>query len=524
MKWNALALLGLVLIGLFFGVPFDSANDFLIGSKDKVVDYFDWLFVGVASATLVLVVLIGLSPQASLRLGPDDVAPEFSRFSWLAMLFSAGLASGLLYWAVAEPIIHYQSNPFIGSEGQPDLPRIALRVTVFHWGLHGWGMYILGGLAISIASYRHGRPLTIRSALYPILGNRWIDRWPGRIVDWLALMGTIFGVATSIGLSAAALNATLFSGFGLAVDSTTQIGIVFVVCAFGVASAVSGVGRGIRRLSEVNVWVSGLFLASILMLGPTADLIELIWTTSVDYVWTVLPLGIWIGESDSEKAWQASWTVFYWGWWLAWMPFVSLFIARISKGRTIREFVLAVLLVPTIVIIVWMAVLGGTALHQEEANAGAVSVAVNQDYSLGIVTVLENLSGPDVGMVLIAVAAFLLFSWLITSLDSATLVISHLVGAPDSAGHQALWGFILALVTAVLIAVGGVPALQAASIIVGLPLALITVLIGVGVVKELYFDRCANDRQTRDARSSAGADPRRPDTHSPGHDHENSPP
>ena len=489
MKWNALALLVLLFIGLVSGPSFDSVNDLLIGSKDMVVGYFDWLFVGVASATLALVVLIGLSPQASLRLGPDDVAPEFSRFSWLAMLFSAGLASGLLYWAVAEPIIHYQSNPFIGGAGHSNASQIALRVTVFHWGLHGWGMYILGGLAISIAAYRHGRPLTIRSALYPVLGDRWIDRWPGLVVDWLALMGTIFGVATSIGLSAAALNATLFSGFGLAVNTTTQIGIVFVVCTFGVVSAISGVGRGIRRLSEVNVWVSGLFLTSVLLLGPTSDLLELIWTTSVDYVWTVLPLGLWIGETGSEKAWQASWTVFYWGWWLAWMPFVSLFIARISKGRTIREFVLAVLIVPTIVIIVWMAILGGTALHQEEANLGAVSVAVNQDYSLGIVTVLENLSGPNVGSVLITIAAFLLFSWLITSLDSATLVISHLVGAPDSKGHQALWGLILASVTAVLIAVGGVPALQAASIIVGLPLAFITALIGVGIVKELYWNR-----------------------------------
>jgi choline/glycine/proline betaine transport protein len=235
--------------------------------------------------------------------------------------------------------------------------------------------------------------------------------------------------------------------------------------------------------------VSALFLTAVLLLGPTLDLLRLVLTTSVDYLWTVMPMGLWIGSTESETAWQASWTVFYWGWWLAWMPFVSLFIARISKGRTVREFVGAVLGVPTLMIVVWMSILGGTALHQEQASPGALSVAVNQDYSLGIVTILENLATPNVATVLIVIAAFLLFSWLITSLDSATLVISHLVEAPDSAGQQALWGFILAVVTAALIAVGGIAALQAASIIVGLPLAGITVLIGVGILKNLYSGR-----------------------------------
>jgi choline/glycine/proline betaine transport protein len=495
LKWSAFAFLSLLAVGLLSGYSFESAGDLLIEIKDGIVFYFDWLFVWVASGSLVLVAVLGVLPQANLRLGTKDEAPEFSRFSWFAMLFSAGLASGLLYWAVAEPIIHYQSNPFMDGDGariggvNAAAAQVALRITVFHWGLHGWGLYILGGLAISIASYRHNRPLTIRSALYPILGDRWIDRWPGRAVDGIALLGTVFGVATSIGLSAAALNATLASGFGLTVNSTTQIVIVFVVCGFGVISAISGVGRGIRRLSEINVWVSSVFLVAIFLLGPTAELLALVGTTTLDYVVTVLPTGLWLGATETETAWQGEWTVFYWGWWLAWMPFVSLFIARISKGRTLREFVVAILCVPTLVIVVWMAILGGTALHQEQDRPGAVSVAVNQDYSLGIVTVLENLPMPGVAMPLIAVAAFLLFSWLITSLDSATLVISHLVGAPNSARQQAFWGLILAVVTAVLIAVGGVPALQAASIIVGLPLAGITVLIGIGLVKDLVTHR-----------------------------------
>ena len=494
LKWTGLIIPLFVLMGLISGVSFESVNLVLTAIKDGVVFHFDWLFVSVASGTLAFVAVLGFLPSSKMRLGPEDEPPDFSRFSWFAMLFSAGLASGLLYWAVAEPIIHYQSNPFLdargGLEAASDFAfQAALRITVFHWGLHGWGMYVLGGLAISIASYRHGRPLTIRSALYPLLGDRWIDRWPGRTIDLLALLGTVFGVATSIGLSAAALNATLFAGFsdlGVGIDSSTQIAIVFFVCAFGVVSAISGVGRGIRRLSEVNVLISGVFLLAIILLGPTSVLLKLIFSTTMDYLWTVVPVGLWIGSTAAETEWQASWTVFYWGWWLAWMPFVSLFIARISKGRTIREFVFAVMGVPTLAIVVWMVVLGGTALEQERALTGAVSVAVNQDYSLGIVTLLENLTTPGLALALTAIAAFLLFSWLITSLDSATLVISHLIERPDDAKQQALWGLILAVVTAVLIAAGGIGALQAASIIVGLPLAGVTVLLAAAVLKDLY--------------------------------------
>ncbi|MCP4003856.1 MAG: BCCT family transporter [bacterium] len=380
------------------GSMFESANELLIGTKGEVVRYFDWFFIWVASAALFLVTALGFFPRANVRLGPADESPEFSRFSWLAMLFSAGLASGLLYWAVAEPIIHYQGNPLLeAAGGGPDAAAAsALRITVFHWGLHGWALYVLGGLAIAISSYRHGRPLTIRSALYPILGDRWIDRWPGRLADLIALVGTVFGVATSIGLSAAALNATLFAGFGLPVNSTMQIAIVFSVCGLGVVSAMSGLARGIRRLSEVNIWVSIVFLLAVLALGPTLHLVAMIGFAAFDYVLTVVPLGLWIGSTEPEKQWQAAWTVFYWGWWLAWMPFVSLFIARISKGRTVREFVVFVMGAPTIVILVWMVILGGTALDQEMANPGSLSVAVNQDYSLGIVKLLENVATGEV--------------------------------------------------------------------------------------------------------------------------------
>ncbi len=488
MSWVALALLGSLLA--LAAISIETANEILTHTKDLVVRNFDWAFVGVATAALALVALLAVHPRANVRLGAEDSEPEFSRFSWFSMLFSAGLASGLLYWAAAEPILHFQGNPLLAQAGitpsTEAAAQTAIRITIFHWGFHGWGMYVLGGLAISVYAYRHDRPLTIRTALYPILGDRWIDRWPGHTIDLIGLLGTVFGVATSIGLSATALNATMSSLFGVDVALKNQIMIVAFVCALGIASAVSGVGRGIRRLSELNVWISAVLFTSVLVLGPFTELLMGIVTSTLDYLWTFLPLGLWLGATEKEISWQSSWTIFYWGWWLAWMPFVSLFIARISKGRTIREFVLAVMGVPTAVIIIWMSVFGGTAIHQELANPGSVTGPVNQDYSLGIVAILDQLAAPGVSLALTAIALFLLFTWLVTSLDSATLVICHLIEQPDATEQQVLWGSILAAVTASLIWMGGVSALQAASIIIGLPLAGVMVLIGAGLLKDLF--------------------------------------
>jgi choline/glycine/proline betaine transport protein len=471
----------------------ETASALVIGAKDWVVGRFDWLFVGVASAALLLVVTLGVHPRANVRLGAKDAEPEFPRLAWFAMLFSAGLASGLLYWATAEPVLHFQQNPFLERAGIASSSAAAampaLRITIFHWGLHGWAFYVLGALAIGVYSYRHGQALSFRTALYPLLGPRWIDRWPGLAVDGVALLGTVCGVATSIGLAAAGMNATLHALFGLEVGLAHQLAIVAGVCALGVASALSGVGRGIRRLSELNVWVSGVLLVALGILGPTAVLWSLFAGALVDYVREFASLGLWVADGSAGRRWQAAWTVFYWGWWLAWMPFVSLFIARISRGRSVREFVLGVMLVPTLVIIAWMAVFGGTALHQELAVPGSVSAAVNRDYSLGTVTVIENLGQPGWTLPLIAIAAFLLFTWLITSLDSATLVIAHMLGAPEIAGAKVLWGVVLAAVTGALMGVGGVSALQAASIIIGLPLAAVAIAVGVGLARDLLFRR-----------------------------------
>jgi choline/glycine/proline betaine transport protein len=463
-----------------------AASAILIATKDWVVGHFDWLFVFVVTAAVVGVVCLALHPRAKARLGPEDSRPEFGTLSWFAMLFSAGLASGLLYWATAEPILHHQGNPFLEGAGGDAKSAVttAMRLTVLHWGLHGWALYVVAGLGIAIFSYRYDRPLSFRSALYPVLGARHVDRWPGLAVDLVALFGTVCGVATSIGISAGGMNATLGSLLGVDVSIANQIVIVFGVCGLGILSAVSGLARGIRRLSEVNVWVSGLLLFAFVLIGPTFFVAGLFLETLIDYAVHALPTGWWLAETPEHQAWQGSWTVFYWGWWLAWTPFVSLFIARISRGRTIREFAVAVMLVPTLVTVLWMSVLGGTALHQELASPGSVGGAVSQDPSLGMVAVIQGFGSPALGTLLTLTAAFLLFTWMITSLDSATLVICLLLGVDEAAPAKAFWGLALAGVTSVLLVVGGLPALQAASVTVGLPLAVVMVFVGGGLVWE----------------------------------------
>ncbi len=489
---NRMSAIAVAAIGAFVAgsvLSIDVTGAALIASKDLVVAWFDGFFVVVATGCVVAVAVLAVAPGANVRLGPDDEPPEFGRMAWFSMLFSAGLASGLLYWATAEPVIHFQGTPFLErgglTAGTASAVVPALRLTILHWALHGWAFYVLAAIAIGIYGYRHGRPITFRTALFPVLGEKWVDRWPGRWVDFAALLGTICGVATSIGLAAAGLNATLDGLLGIGVGMGMQIGIVMIVCLLGVVSALSGVSRGIRLLSEANVWLSLALLVAFFLLGPTAELASLVVASGVGYVQHAISDGLWLGQTEAHRSWQAAWTVFYWGWWLAWTPFVAVFIARISRGRTVREFAVAVMVVPALVIIVWMAVFGGTALYQELDVPGSVSVAVNEDYSRGLVAVIQNFALGFLEKPLIAIATVLLFSWLITSLDSATLVICHLLGVDELPQAKVFWGVALGAVTSALLLVGGVPALQAASIVVGVPLAALVVLMAGGLLRDL---------------------------------------
>lgn len=477
-----------LLIGSFVAVTtayLDVASDVFITARDYVVATFDWFFTGVASICLLSVIWIGLDPRFNVRLGHDHERPEFTNLAWFAMLFSAGLASGVLYWATAEPITHLQGNPHLAMAGgaafSAAAAQSAVTLTIFHWGLHGWGFYVLTGLAIAYFSFRRDLPLALRSALYPVLGE-YVNRWPGYLVDLVGVMGTVFGVATSVGLAVGGMNAAMNELFGIAITVSNQLVIVGLVTVLGIMSVISGVARGIRRLSEVNVYLSAGLLLAVLMIGPTSYLLGTVATSFGDYLIRVIPMGFWTANSPEDQAWQSAWTVFYWGWWLAWAPFVGLFIARVSRGRTVREFVVGVMMVPTLSVIVWMSVFGGTAIHGELYASTSIVDQVNADYAVATVSVIQNLG--VLVIPLVAVIAFLLFTWLITSIDSATLVICTLLKRNEleiSALQKTLWGCLVGAVTGLLLHVGGVTALQAASIVFGLPIGFVLVGIGYSV-------------------------------------------
>ncbi|MCZ6616546.1 MAG: BCCT family transporter [Gammaproteobacteria bacterium] len=486
-EWTALLIIGVFVVGT--ATNLEVASSVFIQAKDYVVVTFDWFFTGVTSLCLLLTLWIGIDPRFNVRLGHDDDRPEFTNIAWFAMLFSAGLASGVLYWATSEPITHFQGNPhleMIGAEPfSAHAAQVAVRVTIFHWGLHGWGLYVLTGLGIAYFAYRRGQPLALRSALYPLLGEH-VNGWPGAVVDLIGVIGTVFGVATSIGLAVAGMNAAMSELSGIAINTTNQLIIVALVVGLGILSVISGVSRGIRRLSEINVWLSALLLVTILIVGPTAFLLGFVVTSLGDYATSVIPMGFWTANNAAGQNWQGAWTVFYWGWWLAWTPFVGLFIARISRGRTVREFVLGVMLVPTLSVIVWMSVFGGLALHGELTGQASIVDQVNADYAVGTVAVVRRLGVLVFPLVL--VITFLLFTWLVTSIDSATLVICTLLKHDDAnipALKKVTWGVLLGIVTGLLIYVGGVTALQAASIVTGLPIGFLVVAIGIGVVKDV---------------------------------------
>lgn len=503
-----------MIVGFVAVVALDltAAQRWLEAGKVWLVNDLNLFFVGLASVCLPVALWIGLDPRCNVRLGPDNARPAFGRWSWFSMLFSAGLASGLVYWATAEPLTHFQANPHLhGAEPlTPAAGVAAITLTVLHWGLHGWAFYVLAGLAIALSAYRDQQPLALRSALWPLLGDR-THGLMGTVVDVIGVLGTVFGVATSLGLALAGMNAALVRLFGLASSDAMQLGILGLVIVFGMLSVLSGVGRGIRQLSLVNLWLSLLLLLAVLFIGPTAVLLGTVVDVFASYVLNAVPMAAWSASSAADLQWQGDWTVFYWGWWLAWTPFVALFIARISRGRTVREFVLGVLLVPTLVVIVWMSVFGGAALSLEQIDAGSGSLlpVINADYSVGtsaLISALGILVTPLLGLV-----ALLLFSWLITSLDSATLVVCHLTGSaidPDrgvSALNKVLWSTLIGAVTAALILIGGVSALQAASIIIGLPVGLVLILMVIALLRSLWLSH----RRAARAPASVTPKPRR---------------
>ncbi|WP_283131034.1 BCCT family transporter [Enterovibrio norvegicus] len=478
-----------VLFVLYTVIMPEHANSVYSAAKGYIASNFAWYYVGLMSVFLFIAVYLVFSRYGSIRLGKDEERPEFGFFSWFSMLFGAGIGIGILFWSIAEPMYHLQSNPFISPDNALTIEaaQVAMRVSIFHWGLHGWGLFALCGLSLAYFSYRKGLPLSIRSGLYPLLGNR-IYGPIGHAADLLAVFGTVFGIATSLGLGAQQMNAGLNYLFGIEVSTTTQMVLIVVISIIATFSVITGVNKGIRILSELNMQLTVVMLAFFIILGPTAYVIGSFFTNLGDYMLNVTSLGLWV-DPNPEHTWQGAWTIFYWGWWIAWAPFCGIFIARISRGRTIREFILGVLIAPTMLAAFWITIFGNTAMYIELFGQGGVVDAVNNDLTLALFKTIELM---DAGTILTTLGAsictIMLVTYFVTSADSATLVICTLIsmGNPHPPmRYRIFWGMSIGLVAAVLLLAGGLGALQTASIIAALPYSIVIIATIVGLYKAL---------------------------------------
>ena len=477
---------------LFTLISPQTADGLYSSARDFIAAELSWYYILLMNLYIALALVLVFSRYGTIRLGADSDKPEFGYFAWFSMLFGAGIGIGILFWSIAEPITHFQNNPFIDASQSmsAEAAQIAMRISIFHWGLHGWALYAVLGMTFAYFSYRKGLPLSIRSALYPVFGER-IHGPIGFIADLLAVLGTVFGIATSLGLGAQQMNAGISYLLGIEISIATQILLISVISVVATLSVLSGINRGIRILSELNMKLTLLILALFFVFGPTLYLLSSIATNSLDYLVNSPALGVWI-DPDRDSQWQSWWTIFYWGWWIAWSPFTAMFIARISRGRTIGEFVLGVLLAPTVLTILWITIFGNTALHIEMFGDGGVTAAVNADRTTALFKTIELL---DLGMLMTGLMAtictVMLLTYFVTSADSATLIICTLIsmGSDEpTAKLRIFWGVAIGAVAAVLLYSGGLEALQTASIIAALPFSVVLMLSTYGLCKSLYAE------------------------------------
>ena len=493
----------------FAGANTETAGSVFGAARSWVESTFGWYYMVTLVLLLASCFVIAFTKLGSVRLGADTDRPEFSTFSWLAMLFSAGIGIGVLFFGVAEPVFYFDNS---GAFGYPNNPYAdmagatatgyeravdALRVTYFHWGFHGWAVYVVVGFSLAYFAFRRGLPLALRSTLYPLIGDR-IYGPLGHLVDILGVLGCVFGVATSLGLGVSQIAVGLERLFGMDSGIVTQVVLIGLITVASIMSALSGVGRGIRIISEWNIIISALVIAYLLFGGPTMWLLEIFAVSVGDYLSEFVSMGLWFPKEEGAANWQNGWTIFYWGWWIAWAPFIGLFIARISRGRTLREFILGVLFTPTLMIFFWLAVFGGNALHQElyaadgVGSAGIIDLVNAWNLPAALFASADGIAGTGLlGWALSAMMIFLLFSWFITSSDSSTLVLTTILSMGNEEPpkrFRIFWGFMIGAVAAVLLIAGGLSALQTANMVAALPLSFLVMLMVISVFKSLLLD------------------------------------
>ena len=468
----------------------ETVSSMLFVARDWVLQTFDWFFVLGVNLVFVFCLVVMLSPLGRLRIGGRDAKPDFSTKSWLAMLFSAGIGIGLMFWGAAEPLAYHTDwfgTPLNVEAGTGESARLAISATMFHWGLNAWSIYAVLGLALAYFTFSKGLPLTVRSAFYPLLGEK-IWGWPGHLIDILAVIATLFGLATSLGLGAQQVASGLDFLFGVDPGIITQVVVIACITSIAIISVVRGLDGGVKVLSNINMVLAGVFLLFIFIVGPTLIIANGFWDNTVAYLGDFLPLSNWVGREDTE--WFHGWTIFYWAWWVSWSPFVGMFIARVSKGRSVREFLIAVIFVPMLITIAWFSTFGETAIFQNENGIGELADGVGE-VSLVLFQMLEHL---PFAAITSFIAIVLVFVFFVTSSDSGSLVIDSITAGGKlhaPVPQRIFWATIEGLVAAVLLYGGGAQALQglqAGAITAGLPFMVVLLVCCYSLWKGLWSD------------------------------------
>jgi len=470
------------------------SNIFFQDMSKWITHTFGWFYAMSMMGFLIVAVAIAFSRFGAVKLGADHEKPRFTFVSWVAMLFSAGMGIGLLFFSVAEPVMHYVTPPEI-TEGHQALAMQAMQVTFLHWGLHGWAVYAMIGLCLAYFGFRHNLPLTIRSALYPLIGDR-IYGPIGHTVDVIAVLGTLFGVATSLGFGVSQVNAGLHYLFDVDVSMTVQIMLIIGITGLATASVVSGLEAGIKRLSELNLILALCLLVFVVLLGPTVLIFKSFTENLGNYVAVMVERGLKVGAYDPDNSWIGDWTIFYWGWWISWSPFVGMFIARISRGRTMREFVLGVLIVPTLMSFFWLTTFGNTTLYFIGEGVGDITKMVSNHMPVALFVMLEQLPFSSLTSFL---GIILVITFFVTSSDSGSLVIDIITAGGSTktpVWQRVFWAVAEGLVAVTLLLAGGLGALQAATVATALPFTFVIIFSTAGLLRGLSME----------ARKTKGAD------------------
>lgn len=450
---------------------------------DFSINNFGWFFLISTFGILLFAFYLAFSKYGRIKLGKDEDEPEYSTASWFAMLFSAGMGIGLVFWGVSEPLSHFLSPPEGASVASIEAARLAMRYSFFHWGVHPWAIYTIISLSLAYFQFRKGKRGLISAVFSPILGKI-SEGWVGGVIDTLAIIATVFGVATSLGLGALQINGGLNHMFGFSISPFVQVVIIVVVTVLFLLSATTGLDKGIRILSNTNLIIAVLLMTFVFVVGPTSFILDLFTSTLGGYLQNIVYMSLRM-TPFTQGTWVGVWTLFYWAWWIAWGPFVGTFIARVSKGRTIKEFVLGVLLIPSLFSFVWFSVFGGTGLHLELFDHYPIAAAAEKDVTSALFLTLEQL---PMGGIIAFIATLLIITFFVTSADSATFVLGMLStkGNPNPSNKvKIVWGVLQSSIAIVLLISGGLSGLQTASIVAALPFAIIIIGMCVSLIVSL---------------------------------------